>query len=271
MKRCAALLVLALSLASACVLRTGGPPDRSRRFTAGQSEFRVEFGPGDVETAARVESALAVAAAKVARWGGLREPVTVVIHPSHEALERSVYREGYRWLRAWARYDTVELQSPRTWGLFGPSAQELTEMLVHELTHCAMYQASATRASWPFMGVPLWFREGMASFTAGQGYRWLDRDALRAVYQRAQEADDGADPLASAERRYQGESDLVYAAAHWAFQLLVTRYGEERVRAILTGMADGHTFQVAFQEAIGLEQAQFEAEFGRYVRSRGWQ
>jgi hypothetical protein len=265
MKRAA--IVLVSILASACVLRTGGPPDRARRFTAGQVEFRVEFGPGDVETAARVEAALAVAAAKVARWGGLREPVTVVIHPSHEALEQSVYREGYRWLRAWARYDTIELQSPRTWGLFGPSAQELTEMLVHELTHCAMYQASATRASWPFMGVPLWFREGMASFTAGQGYRWPDRDALRAFYERA---GGGVDPLASAERMYQGESDLVYAAAHWAFQLLVTRYGEGRVRAILAGMADGHTFQVAFQEAIGLEQAQFEAEFARYVRWHGW-
>ena len=48
---------------------------------------------------------------------------------------------------------------------------QVAELLTHELTHCLMYQRSATADSWPYKGIPLWFREGMASVTAHQGYR----------------------------------------------------------------------------------------------------
>ena len=47
------------------------------------------------------------------------------------------------------------------------SIAALNELLTHELTHCVMYQRAGTDLNWSLKGIPLWFREGMASVTAG--------------------------------------------------------------------------------------------------------
>src|SRR6185295_2154512 len=53
-----------------------------------------------------------------------------------------------------------------------PVPADVDELMLHELTHCVMYQRSASAADWSRKRIPLWFREGMASVTASQSYRW---------------------------------------------------------------------------------------------------
>ena len=76
--------------------------------------------------------------------------------------------------RAWAFADQVLLQSPRTWNpVGGADDDELAELIAHEVTHALMYQLMqpGDDPSWAVEEPPLWFREGMASVTAGQGHR----------------------------------------------------------------------------------------------------
>jgi hypothetical protein len=226
------------------------------------------------------------------RWGALSAPVVITVHPDHEALEQAVHREGYDWLRAWARYATIDLQSPRTWSgrgwsLFGPDQGEIDELVLHELTHCVMYQVAASDWSWPFKEIPLWFREGMASFTARQAYRWKTVEDLWRFYAaplpgsggavaeararaRAPSVRRGGDPLTDPEPLYQGESHIVYGTAHLAFQFLVDRYGIDAVRRLLARMGEGHLFASAFERAVGIPAREFEIEFRRYVVWGGW-
>jgi hypothetical protein len=193
---------------------------------------------------------------RLEQWGGLRTPTRVIVLPSHQALEAKIHRQGYGWLRAWARYDVVYLQSPRTF----PSAEDpqwsLRELLLHELSHCVMYQAAAESSDWSEREIPLWFREGFASWTAEQASQRWPLARLRA-YLRANPA---VDPLGQADRLYRDEQTLVYSAAHWAFADLLARFGQDRVRVLLAAMKEGRTFPAAFELTFDVSLTRFELD-----------
>ena len=81
--------------------------------------------------------------ARAGRWGHLRRPVTLVVLPSHRALERAAGRPGYSWLRAWAFEEEILLQSPRSWPWY--SRGRVRGLLAHELTHVVHYQTAGLR------------------------------------------------------------------------------------------------------------------------------
>ncbi|HEX9050750.1 MAG TPA: hypothetical protein VF841_09480 [Anaeromyxobacter sp.] len=281
-------LVLALALLAGCAHRqAGAEPVRTRDVAVADARFRLRWTPGDDAAAAQVARILARAAPRVRRWGALGQPVTITIHPSHAALEDAVQRPGYDWLRAWARYQTIDLQSPRSWGLLGVSDRKLEELLTHELTHCAMYQLAGNDLTWMFKEIPRWFSEGLATYTAGQGYRFPGVEQLWQFYERTlpgagfgEPSGDGrgprapvaayGDPIVDSDPIYQDQSDIVYGAAYHAAEFLIARYGEDRVNAVLARMGEGLRFPAAFREAIGISDAEFAADFRRYVVWQGW-
>jgi hypothetical protein len=283
--RAAAALVLAV-LATGCAVR-GGEGARVEDVTVGTARFRVHYLPEDAGAARQVIGALRAAAPRAARWGILSSPIDVVLHPTHAALEAAVHRDGYEWLRAWARFGQIDLQSPRTWGMLGASDAEVGELVAHELTHCAMYQLAGDELTWMYKDIPRWFSEGLASVAAGQGYRRGELQALGRYYEDALPGSGGGvagararvargnasvvgDPLLDPDPLYQEQSDVVYGAAHHAVVFLLARYGEERVHRIVKLMGEGQRFPAAFREAIGIGDAEFASDFRRYVVWQGW-
>jgi hypothetical protein len=287
-----AALALALALAAGCAHRQSGAGElRAREVVVGDARFRLRWLPVDDGAARQLERILQNAAPRIERWGALHEPVTITIHPTHEALEDAVQRPGYGWLRAWARYETVDVQSPRTWGLLGVSDHKLEELLTHELTHCAIYQLAGDDLTWMFKEIPRWFSEGIATFTAAQGYRFPGVEQLWQFYEKTlpgsgfgepSGAGGGSahgprapvamygDPIVDSDPIYQDQSDIVYGAAFHAAEFLITRYGEDRVHAVLANMGEGMRFPAAFRRAIGISDAEFAADFRRYVVWQGW-
>lgn len=227
--------------------------------------FMIDYSAVDQGAQERIQTALRYAAPRLTRFGTLTEPVRVHVLPTHDLLEQAVGRRGYDWLRAWARYDEVFIQSPRTWSLLGAVQSQIDEVMLHELTHCLMYQQGARREDWMRKQIPLWFREGMASVVAEQGYRWASLEDLARFYEGSD-----SDPVLDAERLYRDESEIVYAAAHHAFAFLVRRYGDDRIRATLRKMREGRLFPEAFQEAVGIGPDAFVRDFERFVRFRGF-
>ena len=282
-----AALALALALAAGCAHRqSGGVEVRTRDLAVGETRFRLRWFPVDDRAARQVERVLNRAAPRVQRWGALERQVTITIHPTHDALEEAVQRPGYGWLKAWARYETVDLQSPRTWGFLGVSDDKLEELLTHELTHCAIFQLAGNDLTWMFKEIPRWFGEGIATFTAAQGYRFPGVEQLWQFYERALPAGAGfgessgrgprppvamyGDPIVDSDPIYQDQSDIVYGAAFHAADFLIRRYGEDRVHAVLENMGRGMRFPAAFREAVGISDAEFAADFRRYVVWQGW-
>ena len=256
-------LALAAALAACSAARTSSTvreqPLISHVEASGLS-YEVRYEPGDVWNAARVAQAVERAGARLARWGDFKGPVLVRVHPSHEALERSLGLSGYPWLRAWAWGDQIALQSPGSWASDREVPEsDLEELLTHELTHVLMYQLIETQEAPdlpPRPEPPLWFREGMASVTAGQGHRrWGPEELVRWVT-----VHPGVDLLRPAAEIYRTEKEAVYGAAHRAFELLLRTAGERGVRDILRHHGEGRSFEAAFALATGKPLEDFEAD-----------
>lgn len=250
--------VLALSLA-ACA--HAPPPRGSIEVAPGVLLVRCEDGVC-ARDCAEVEEAARRALPALRRWGSLAAAVEIEVLPTHEALEEAIRRPGWSWLRAWARYDDVFLQAPGSWGTFQGRIASLSTLLSHELTHCAMFQAAAGPADWTSRRIPLWFREGMASWAAGQERRRLARSALAPPLAQ----DTSLDPFADGEALSRSDPGLVYSAAHWAFVDLVARFGEAGVRRVLAAMKSGLDFPAAFGAALGISPADFTEDELRRLR-----
>jgi hypothetical protein len=249
--RLAAALVLAPLLAlCACAHAAGERSAGSGALDAGGIEFTVRNDRSDQAAAQQVARLIPSAVAAAQRWGPLPPKVAITIHPTHAAIERAVRREGYSWLRAWARHGSIDLQSPRTWSRGEASDTQLAQLLTHELTHCAMYHALGP-GTLP-RRIPLWFVEGMASATAGDlGISRLDGPAPSSG------RPDG--PVLPGAVRDAADAPAVYAAAERAFRLLVELHGEASVRRILRLLRDGEGFAAAFERGTGTSLDRFEA------------
>jgi len=217
--------------------------------------FELRYPRAESGEAARIGGGLLAAGERISRWGRFRHGVAVRILPDHAALEALVGLHGYPWLRAWAFGEQILLQSPRSWS-DAAGTDELAELLAHELTHALMYQLLQPAEGGFPEEPPLWFREGMASVTAGQGHRRL---GLRDL-QRWQSAHPDKDLMRPDAELYRTEKEAVYAAAHHAFELLVALRGDQAVRDVLRGVRSGARFEDAFAAATGHPLAAFEAE-----------
>jgi hypothetical protein len=222
-KRWKAALAAALAAGLAALGASGCPvrpalvePEFPRNFIpeGGGAPVRVEVGPADADVADQVMAALTEAYPKATYWGAFRVEVHVRVYHTHEALEA---------------------------------------VLKHELCHVSIYQLVAARESWEKIDLPLWFREGLASWTAGQEYRrGHPRDIGEFLL-----LNPGADPLLDPDPMLLASQDKVYAAAHWAFDALYTRWKEKGVRDILSGVARGLDFARAFHGVTGLGPVEF--------------
>lgn len=211
----------------------------------------------------RTAEALEAATPRLDVWGGLLAPVTVHVLPDHEALEQAVRRPGFDWLRAWARYDDVMLQAPSTWA---PTQDPLVELLTHELTHCLMFQHSADGDSWNGRRIPLWFREGMAIWTARQGSKYPTLEDTATWLKQHPDLE----PFRDGDALSQDFSGPVYGLAHHAFAFLVKRYGEKSVKALMAAMKGGQRFPEAFRTTVGLDPRLFQQDFETYLRLKGF-
>jgi hypothetical protein len=246
-------LAALLALAGCAHSELGPPPPVP---IAGTSLTLEAESADDAAELARLAPLAFEALAPLQRWGGLRAPTRIVIVPDHATLEARVLHSAFGWLRAWARYDVVYVQSPRSWGLGArPSLDELRSILTHELAHCVMYQAISDGSNWSRREIPLWFREGFASWTAQQAGKRLSPEALSTALR----AHLDLDPIGNAEGLYRDQEPLVYGAAHWAFARL-EQQGDDRILALLTTMRSGWSYPVAFAQVYGVEPSAYEAE-----------
>ncbi len=209
--------VAAALLVTSCATTAEAPRTLSTLTAEGVS---VEFEAADRGVAQELVEAWPEARARAERFGALRAPVRIRVLPSFEALARESEQTDDPSLRAWARYDEILLQSPRAWSVLdGPTP--LAGLLTHELAHCVMYQRSARRTEWRRKQLPVWFKEGFATYVSGV-------------------------PATSR-----------YRAWREAFARLVESAGEAAVLAMFARMYEGAVFPEAFQAELGRSADEF--------------
>jgi hypothetical protein len=200
---------------------------------------RLEFVEWNEETSDLLKQAVPEAAKVLSRWGGLHEPVRITVVNSHWELEEMVGRP-LPGISAWARRNQVILWDPSWWPM-PPHAQQdpalatvirrtqVTGLLKHELTHSLMFQRAGPPKSDPQNRIPFWFREGMATSTAGEGAQWPPPESLSQWLVKHPDVDllrDGA-------KLPDGSGGGVWRRG--TRSISVRRYGDGTVLQILTG------------------------------------
>jgi hypothetical protein len=237
--------LLALVTLAACAHGQRPVAGAVEEVSIGSVAVALRYAPVDADEAAQVRRALRAAVPLAERWGPLPANLTITVHPSHDALEGAARSPGLWWLRAWSRRGRVDPQSPRTWTGGAASDAHLTQLLAHELTHCVLFEAiGGDRPTG--VGIPAWFREGMATTNSGERFVHAHPDALGAFL---------------ANDAFHGETaPFAYAAANEAFHALERRHGRARIQEILGRVRGGAGFPDAFHDALGVSLRAFEAD-----------
>jgi len=196
----------------------------------------------------QLDHAFAYAFGRLEGWGLYRESIDMYIYPDHDTMEEGTWQHGKSYMVGFGQYATVSLQSPRTWSK-SRWQRHFREVMTHELTHIMMYQTACNRCWWFWCGIPLWFRGGLASYVADQGWRRGDRAGLREYYFSSHYV---GDPLLDDEAVKRRNTSIVYRAGHWAFTDLVALCGKDRVAGIMTAMDHGADFDDAFKDTVGV-------------------
>ncbi len=246
-----------------CVLTACSPLERLIIHHPVDDHYHVRSDGLINHDVAKVERALKNTAKGLERWGGLPGPVTVYVVNTHADLERAVKRPGYDWLRAWAAYDSIIVQAPSTWNA---SDETLDRLLLHEATHCLLFQRIGTPDDWLSRNIPLWFREGMAIDNAQQHRQYPSlEDTARWI-----QAHPEADIFTDGEALSGTHSQPVYGFALHAYRFLEDRVGLDRLRRLLDAMREGSDFQSAFAATLGLPLDNFQRDFQVFLRLRAF-
>ncbi|MEM1010369.1 MAG: hypothetical protein AAGJ35_15355, partial [Myxococcota bacterium] len=218
---------------------------------------QISLYPKDLPILSDIVSAIEIAKSMTQHWHTKEAYVHLYTLPSHRALEQALHTR-LPWVRAWAKYDHILLQSPQTWKT-RYYQWSLTKLLAHELTHVLMYQLCCRRRTWARQRIPLWFREGMASVTAQQQTLRYPLHQLRRTFQKRT----GRAIYANLEnpRVWMHHQKLVYSYSHWMFTHLQKSVGIHRLRMLLEKMRQGMTFSSAFNQHTGLSERAFLHQF----------
>jgi hypothetical protein len=188
--------------------------------------------------------------AAAGRWGALRSPIVVVVYPTDVELQRAIRKEELRYLKAWATDRDLALVSPRK---LGPRTESFRQLLVHELTHVVHYQTAAIPAKFTKWKDPLWFREGLAIWTAEQASWYPDDAQVRRFLDQHRDFD----PLGVPERYLEAQQPMVYATAYSMVAALIREQGEDAIRRFLATLATASSFDAAFETAFGRSPVAF--------------
>ena len=154
-------------------------PPQTPSLESAPGRFRIEYAPRgrrDARACPAGGGAAVPEAGALGHAARARHPQGDAPRPPGAGGRRAPARAGLA--ARWSRYDEVFVQAPSTWGLAGATPAQVDELLLHELTHSLMYQLASDRLGWSRKQIPLWFREGMASFTADQAYRWVTLEEI---------------------------------------------------------------------------------------------
>ncbi len=244
-----------------------GMARRELRLSEGEEapRVRIDYPRENEVDASLVARAIENVLPVLREWGSFSRSVTIRLYSDHAALEAAVGRYARPWMRAWARPEEIALQAPSSWGERLPGHRQLEELLLHELTHSLMYQLASKGDEWQRKRIPFWFREGMASVVAGQGYR---RSSLPELSREAALRDGPL--LGGTDTESRREMTLNYSLAHHAFAWLLELVGQERIQELLAELRRGQRFDAPFERATGLTPNGFDRAFRAWLVGETW-
>ena len=134
-------------------------------------------------------------------------------------------------------------------------AKSLGLVLAHEVVHYVLARMGGER-------LPRWFEEGLCVYNAGVSFLQADYSIERLA------ASGNLPTFAEADEAFHGEhydASIAYKVAHAAVSSFMQEYGVIELRRLLQLVADGATFEEAFERVTDRPLAHFEERWRRKV------
>ncbi len=152
---------------------------------------------------------------------------------------------------------TVILKSPA----FARDIATFNRTALHEIVHLLVGQKAGNTA-------PRWLNEGLAQLLSGEAQGKPLLPLSRALWSGKLIP---LDEIAFVDRFTPSEAELAYLESYHAADYLVREYGWDSLREILSGLAQGESWNEALFAAIDTDQAGFEASWrGALEKSYRW-
>jgi hypothetical protein len=212
------------------------------------SHFIVRYELGDRQAAQDVAKALEANYNKITKDLGIKpkEKTIIELYTTPGLYQR--YKKPAEWAiggKVYPEWNMMALPSPSTWGKANVHRYEdLWHVLPHEYTHLLLRRYT----------LPMWLDEGVAVYESGQwnpGYKRILKEAIK------------KDELLSLKEledfnAFIKGGALSYAESHTAIHYIKTVYGEEAIKRIIDGLAQGMSFEQALKTTTGIDRDEFE-------------
>lgn len=247
--------------------QAGAPvPRTARDLRLNLDGVEVVYRPGDAGLARQAGLAVRRACDRIERDLGLRfeSAVTVTLARGRAEYLKHCGTQMPEWSMAAAlpARDGMVIDASK---VTPATANDLGFVVAHETAHLVLGRLERKRGE----KLPLWFHEGIAVWVSGQAPLRGARTSFTLA------ATQGIllpfDDLADAFPEDPADADLAYLQSEAFIGHLVKTRSAAGLRRLLSLFRDGHTFNNAFEEAIGAPRRTVETQWARsYRRPLPW-
>lgn len=232
----------------------------TRNMAAYETEhFIIKYTPIDADSVDMVAQAAEAAYHPVIEELGYtpRSKTLILIHPNKNELRQAFGWSGNESAMGVYWGGVIQLLSPHVWLNGGDSVQEFIHSgpMVHEYTHLVF--DFLTNGNYP-----RWFTEGLAQYVEYRvnDYEWKTAgNRFDGKMYTMTELDEQFDELPN--------QALAYRESLAAVRYISEEYGEDRLRAVINGLAAGQTLEKTIEKTLGLDYATFEQSWQHWALS----
>ncbi|MFC2020235.1 peptidase MA family metallohydrolase [Chloroflexota bacterium] len=208
-----------------------------------EDKVTIHWYEGRLPFAAELMSAAQQALTRLTEDTGafLKKPAEIYIYASTDDLQSAmIFPQEWTGGRAYTKYGIIVLgidQGNISWG---------KTSIAHELTHLVVHQMTFN----PYISLPTWLEEGLATYNEGELEPQLADSLERAVNNNSLIS---VRSLSSPFSAYTRESLLSYAQSYSLVEFLITTYGQDKMLELLTTFSQGSNYDGALEKVYGFD------------------
>ncbi len=183
----------------------------------------------------------------------MANPVKIYVYGSNQDLLGALMFP-YEWTGAvaYSQFRTIAI------GLAPSNIQWGKAAIAHELAHMVIHQVTMN----PYNDLPRWLDEGLAVYAEGA----TDVSFSTALYNAVKSGNlISVQSLASPFSADPALATLSYGASFSIVDFLISTYGQDKMRQLLTVFSEGSTYNAALKTVYGFDMAGLDALWRKYV------
>jgi len=224
-----------------------------REYT--EDKVTIYWYEGRLPFAVELMSAAQQALTRLAKDTGafLKKPIDIYVYANTRDLQGAmIFPQEWTGGAAFTKHGIIVIgidQNNVSWG---------KTAIAHELTHLVIHQMTTN----PYISLPTWLNEGLATYTEGELDSQLSYYLERAM---KNESFISVRSLSSPFSAYSNESYLSYAQSYSIVEYLIATYGQNKMLELLTIFSQGSSYDKSLEKVYGFDMDGLNTLWREYI------